>query len=572
MDKLYFDIDWEAFHFLRPHFLWLLTPLVLVLILGLLGIREQVAWKKYIAPHLRPYMIRKGNEWIRGYMQVLAFLVLLIAVLGMAGPTWKKIELPEKILETPLVIALDLSQSMMATDLQPNRLERAKFKINDLLQANPKARIALVGYAGTAHTLVPLTRDYKILDAHLKSINTRMLPFPGSDLSSALSLSDSLVTATEAPGTLLLITDDFNEENFQLLQEYTANGNMKVEVIPMGTLAGAAVPQLGSKRPMRDTKGKPIISAIDADQVKRLNTLDKVSVIELTLDNSDMERLATLVRKDLEFSEQDENMEENWQDEGIWLIIPFAFFILMWFRKGWVIYSFAIIFLLSSCTSENSFSDLWTTPDYRGQKLYEKGEYAGAAELFTIPIRKGLAYYKSGDYYKAIDAFGADSTAQGQYNLGLAYFKIGEFDLAQSAFENSVAKDPEMMAAAINLTKTQQLVANAMETFEAPEEAPEDEKAKNIQNTDPEDLGGGGQEATDEDMKKERKEETVDTDTRMGKELDEVPDDFSSENADNSQKILMRKVDDDPSLFLRKKFAHQVRVKHMKPKDNLTKW
>ena len=132
MDSEYFDIDWNAFHFLRPDFLWLLAPLVLVLILGLAGIRDQATWKKYIAPHLRPYMIQKGNEWIRGYMQVLAFLILSIAVLGLAGPTWNKIELPEKILETPLIIALDLSQSMMATDLQPNRLERAKFKINDL--------------------------------------------------------------------------------------------------------------------------------------------------------------------------------------------------------------------------------------------------------------------------------------------------------------------------------------------------------------------------------------------------------------------------------------------------------
>lgn len=572
MDSEYFDIDWNAFHFLRPDFLWLLAPLVLVLILGLAGIRDQATWKKYIAPHLRPYMIQKGNEWIRGYMQVLAFLILSIAVLGLAGPTWNKIELPEKILETPLIIALDLSQSMMATDLQPNRLERAKFKINDLLQANPKARIALIGYAGTAHTLVPLTRDYKILDAHLKSINTRMLPFPGSDLSSALSLSDSLTGATEAPGTLVLITDDFNEENFRLLQEYTTNGKMKVEVIPIGTLAGAQVPQVGSKRPMRDTKGNPIVSTIDAEQVKRLNSLDKVSINEITLDNSDMERLADLIRKDLEFIEQEENTEENWQDEGIWFIIPFAFFILLWFRKGWVIYSFATIFLLGSCKSEISFSDLWTTPDYRGQKLYEKGEYVAAADLFTIPIRKGLAYYRSGDYYKAIDAFGGDSTAQGQYNLGLAYFKIGEFDLAQSAFENSIAKDPDMKAAAINLAKTQQLVANSKETFEAPEEAPQEERAKNQENTDPEDLGGGGQEATEEDMKKERKEETVDTDTRMGKELDEVPDDFSTEKGDNSQKILMRKVDDDPSLFLRKKFAHQVRTKNIKPKENLTKW
>jgi len=87
-----------------------------------------------------------------------------------------------------------------------------------------------------------------------------------------------------------------------------------------------------------------------------------------------------------------------------------------------------------------------------------------------------------------------------------------------------------------------------------------------------EDLGGGGQEATEEDMQQERKEETVATDVRMGKELDEVPEDFETGEQDDSQKVLMRKVDDDPALFLQRKFAHQVRTKGMKPKNKDQTW
>ncbi len=98
------------------------------------------------------------------------------------------------------------------------------------------------------------------------------------------------------------------------------------------------------------------------------------------------------------------------------------------------------------------------------------------------------------------------------------------------------------------------------------------ERAENEQNTSPEDLGGGGQEATEEDMEKERLEETASTDIRKGKELDEVPDDIEFGKQDESQKILMRKVDDDPALFLKRKFAHQVKVKGLTPKNPQIKW
>ena len=84
-------ISWENFHFLRPLFLWLLLPAFAVLLIGLSGLSEQVKWKKFITPHLRPYVIQKGSEGKMKWMQSGLFIFLSIAIVGSAGPTWKKI-------------------------------------------------------------------------------------------------------------------------------------------------------------------------------------------------------------------------------------------------------------------------------------------------------------------------------------------------------------------------------------------------------------------------------------------------------------------------------------------------
>lgn len=566
------NIDWNEFHFLRPQFLWLLVPLALILIVGLIVVREQVNWKRHIAVHLRPFVIKKGSETMKRWMQLITFLVLSIAVLSLAGPTWEKFEQPERILETPMVILLDLSQSMMATDLQPNRLERAKFKISDLIEANPKVRTALVGFAGTAHTLVPLTSDYRILESNLKGITTKILPFPGSDLEAGLTLADSLMKVTEAPGTILLISDGFDQDVFEQLQGLAIQGNTRIEILPMGTAAGSEFPALGSSKYVRDTSGKPIIASIDPSFLQKLNTIEGINVNDLTLDNSDVVKIAETVRKELEYKDKIEEAEEKWKDAGLVFILPFAFFVLLWFRKGWVIYSVSLVLLLSSCSSESSFKDLWTTDNYKAQQYFDNGNYEQAAPLFTDPLRKGIAYYKGEDYARSIQAFEMDSSAQGLYNLGLAYYKMGNLNSAKRAFDEAVSLDSSFTNASINAAKTTELIASKQNEIGEVEEASEDEKAENIQNSGPEDLSGGGQEATDEDMKKERKEETVGTDTRMGKELEEVPEDFQGGSQENSQKVLMRKVDDDPSLFLQRKFRYQVKVKQLKPKEDQKKW
>ncbi len=566
-------ISWENFHFLRPLFLWLLLPAFAVLLIGLSGLSVQAKWKKFIAPHLRPYVIQKGREGKMKWMQSGLFIYLSIVIVGAAGPTWKKIEVPGKTLETPLVIALDLSQSMMATDIQPNRLGRAKFKITDLLVANPRARVALVGYAGTAHTIVPLSSDYKIIQSHLDGLSPQMMPYPGTNLEAALVLVDTIIRVTTAPATLLLITDDFTDEVFNLLQRFVNQGKTKVEIMPMSTATGANVPSPGSNKLMRNKQGNIVHSALDNSILDKLSSIEKIHVNTLTLDKSDMELLAKSISSNLEFKEKDEEKEDDWQDKGLWFTIPFALFVLMWFRKGWVIYSLLILVGLSSCNSNSTFKNLWFTRDYQAQQLYERGDFEQAADLFSDPLRKGVAYYRAGDYKQAVNAFEQDTTAMGVYNLGLAYYKNGDYAAAGLAFGKAVEMNPEMGDARTNQTLMQQMAIGTDEVNpEEAEEAAAEQTDQNIENKDMEDLGGGGQEATKDDMEKERKEEIANTDIRKGKELDEVPDNFESGKQDESQKILMRKVDDDPALFLKRKFAHQVKTKGNKPENEGIEW
>ena len=566
-------ISWENFHFLRPLFLWLLLPAFAVLLIGLSGLSEQVKWKKFITPHLRPYVIQKGSEGKMKWMQSGLFIFLSIVIVGAAGPTWKKIEVPGKTLETPLVIALDLSQSMMATDIQPNRLERAKFKITDLLAANPRARVALVGFAGTAHTIVPLTSDYKIIKSHLDGLSPQMMPYPGTNLEAALVLVDTIIRVTTAPAKLLLITDDFTDELFDLLQRFVNQGKTKVEIMPMNTGTGANVPSPGRSKPMRDKQGNIVHSALDNSILDKLSSIEKIHVNTLTLDKSDMELLAKSISSNLEFKEKDEEKEDDWQDKGLWFAIPFALFILMWFRKGWVIYSLLIMVGLGSCNSNSTFKNLWFTRDYQAQQLYEQGDFEQAADLFSDPLRKGVAYYRAGDYKQAVNAFEQDTTAMGAYNLGLAYYKNGDYAAAGLAFGKAVEMNPDLGDARANQILMQQMAIGTDEVNpDEAEEAAAEQTDQNIENKDMEDLGGGGQEATKEDMEKERKEEIANTDIRKGKELDEVPDNFESGKQDESQKILMRKVDDDPALFLKRKFAHQLKAKGNKPENEGIEW
>lgn len=567
-----YHIDWEKFHFIRPEFLWVLIPLAVLFVIGLFSFRDEEKWKKSIASHLREYVIQKGSNTSRFWMHIILFIVLALASLGLAGPTWKEIEVPGKILETPVVIAIDLSQSMLAEDLQPNRLERAKFKIRDLLAANPRARIALVGFSGTAHTIIPLCSDYYIIESHLDGLGPNIMPYSGTDFARMTTLVDTIVAISDAPSTLILFTDEVKEKLFSVMQVYLAQGNKNLILVPMNTSSGAKIPKRWGKGSILDKSGEPVRSQLDLQILQKIASLENVIVSNLTLDNSDMDKLAKEISDHVKFQEKDDLKENEWEDQGRLLAIPLAIFLLIWFRKGFVIYALIGVLFLSSCSDALQVKDFFYSKDYQGQQQFEKENYLEAAELYEDEMRKGIAHYKAGNFEMAIQSFSKDTTANGAYNLGLSYYKNGDLAAAQMAFGLAVELDPTMENAAnIQAEISRNLGGESEVNPEEAQEAQEKQTAQNSENKSPEDLSGGGQKATKKDREKERLEETVNTDVRKGKELTEVPDDMGPASS-NPQKVMMRKVDDDPALFLKRKFANEVKKKGIKPNPNLNKW
>ncbi len=550
MFENFWPIDWNEFHFIRPIFLWLFVPMLLWIVVTLLSSRRDQSWQKMIASHLRPFVIQKGNEWVTIVMQGVFCLALSFGILGLSGPTWREVEVPGQELETPLVILLDLNEGMLNTDLQPNRLERAKFKIGDFLDQQPGPRMAMVGFAGTAHTIMPLTRDYNLIRNHIDGLSPDVMPVKGSFLKGAFERARAIMDSTEAPGSVLLLTDSFSDEDFQVIQDFCGTSSHKVEIL--------------------FTRSNSDLSGEQELIIQKISSLDQLLFNQLTLDDSDVSAIAKRVSEDLIFQEEDEKKEDQWQDTGLIFIIPMAFLMLFWFRRGWVIYGL-VLTVCTSCSQVSSFDDLWFTKDYQGQRLSDKGEFEQAAGKYNDPMRKGVALYKAGDFEGAISAFSQDTTANGAYNLGLAYAQNGDFALANAALEKALEIDPGLEEASKIQQEINQLIpaADEAQLNEAEEQSqPNLGGEENQRNDGMEDLGGGGQEATEEQMNDGRLEEEVTTDIRTGKELDEVPEDMNISSQEQRGKVLMRKVDDDPALFLKKKFEYQVKKGQVKAKAN----
>lgn len=561
-------INWEDFHFLRPDYLWVAIPAMIIMLIGFLFFKQSYSWKKNIAKHLQPYVIQKGTTWKSRLIHLSLLFMFAIGFLGFLGPTWDEKKTPSKKIKSQFIIALDLSQSMLATDISPTRLERAKFKIHDLLEANPRAETNLLVFAGSTHTVIPFTTDYKIIKDQLDGLKPSMMPVKGTGFNALFNKINSLFIDNQAEGKVLLITDDLADLSVEKVSTFLQQNNVQLYIYPFSTQAGAIIPRTREN------------SVLDLQKLNSLNAMEKVAVLEMTLDNSDVEDLALAISDDLVFEDKSEEEEENWEDRGYWFIFPLAFLFLFSFRKGWALNLIIIMLTFSSCSEkskqknkEYSFTNLFFTQEYQAQKEYDSENYFEAAKKFEDPMRKGVAYFKAGDFISAQIAFEQDTTTNGLYNLGLTYAKLGQLQKSQEIFEKVLQQDPSNKNASSNLKHIISAIAELDEL--QPEDAAlnvEGKRADNKENDSPEDLSGGGQEATKEDMEKERNEETVETDKRKGKELDELPDDFKSGQGEIPKNILMRKVDDDPALFLTKKFRYQIKKKQVEVEKTNHKW
>ncbi|WP_347839230.1 VWA domain-containing protein [uncultured Draconibacterium sp.] len=572
--------DAEQFHLLRPEWLWAFIPMLVVAVIIVFTAKEDKKWKKVIAPALRPFMFTKEKRSSLTFPLLAFVLITSIGILALSGPTWSKVEVPGAKSEAVLMIAVDCSLSMMAEDIQPNRLERAKFKIRDLLDANPGARVSLYAYSGTAHTVVPMCSDYRLLTHHLESLSPGIMPVQGTNLQMMMQMADSTLKKVEAPSTLLLVTDVITDDQQNLLEAFVETSKHSLEILTMATSEGAQIPKNAQKQPVTDANGNVVISSLNSNVLFKLQKHDKINIITLTLDNSDMELLAEKVRAKLKFQADEEESEEQWKDMGFVLLILLVLLIPFWFRRGWMIqYGWIpLLFLMSSC-GDNTWNDLWYSKDYQGQKLYNAQNFEEAGNTYESAFHRGVAYYKAGNFDAAAQAFSRDSSANSLYNLGLAYTQLGKYNEALSALELAAEKDPEneTFQETINETSKTIGIVDSMRNEAGPIELPKkEEKEKEKLNerkaaskdeelssdTEVDELPEHGNRVTDE----------VETDQRKAEEMEEVPDDFEAGSGQTPQNVLLRGISADPGEFLKRRFKFQQKKYHSELKEMKERW
>ena len=149
-------------HFIRPAWLIAIIPLILVLILLRFQNPRVSAWEEIIDPSLLTHLLEKTDLRRRNLLGYLFFFWVVIVV-ALAGPVWQKIPQPVQEKDDALIIALDLTRSMLAEDVKPNRLTKAKRKIIDILRLRDEGETALVVYSGSAFSVSPLSDDNKTI-------------------------------------------------------------------------------------------------------------------------------------------------------------------------------------------------------------------------------------------------------------------------------------------------------------------------------------------------------------------------------------------------------------------------
>ncbi len=327
--------DLSNFHLLRP--LWL-AALIPAVCLWVLMRREQSTrwrWRAAIAPHLLEHLVRLPGRrsWTRPTS--FALLCFTVSILSLSGPTWKRQETPFVQDEAPLVVALDLSQSMNAIDVEPSRLERARQKVRDLLALRPGARTGLIAYAGSAHTVLPLTDDSKVIEMYLVSLETELMPVAGKDAARALRLAEEMLARETAAGTILFVTDGIGEQYAPAFAEHAKISRHQVLVLAVGTSEGGPV-RMGKEGFLADARGGRAVATLDRKGLEALEAQAGVYVIGATADRSDVEKLRRKATTHLT-SMQAADERVPWEDYGYYLLFSALPVSLLWFRKGWTI-------------------------------------------------------------------------------------------------------------------------------------------------------------------------------------------------------------------------------------------
>lgn len=487
------------FHFLRPE--WFLALLPLALLFWLLWRKRLLSrsWQAVVDARLLPHLLI-GNSAARTSRWPLLLLALgaLLTVTALAGPVWQKLEQPVFRQQSGLVVLLDLSRSMDATDVRPSRLARARLKLIDILHKRREGQTALVTYAAEPFVVTPLTNDTKTIISQVPSMTTDLMPVQGSRPDRAIAMARHLLQqAGIAHGSVLLITDGVDGVEPQALKDeikQLTDAGDRLLVMGVGTRTGAPIPRYKSGGFVTDSSGAIVIPKLDEAALAAVAKEGNGLYRHMTTDDSDINALLAQVDADnrnQRAKKVAEMMNDQWQEAGVWLLLPLLLLGALAFRRGYIAAVVLALVILPQPRPAYAFdwASLWSNRDQQAQQALEKGDAARAEQLFSQPQWRAAAQYRNGEYQKSLKSLQGSDSADSYYNRGNAQAKLGHFPEAIKAYDEALKRNPKMKDAKDN----RDLIKKLMEQQQQKNQKQKSQQDKNGKQGDNSQQQQGGQ-------------------------------------------------------------------------------
>ena len=321
---------------LRPWWLIALLPLAILAIQWWRTQGSNSDWARYVDVALQPYVIESGAGSSKRASWIL-FLVWAIAIIILAGPVWEKTEVPVFAARPAVVTLLDLSPSMRLDDVKPDRLSRARFKLEDFLDQSKDMQVGLIAFSERPYVISPLTDDITTVSAFLPSLTPEIMPVQGSRLDLAIVRAVELLDqASVSSGSIFLITDSqVGQRDIDAAVHARSRGH-SVSVLAVGTESGAPLRGPNGQF-IKSRSGSVVVPQLDLVQLRKLTDAGGGITVKMSPGQRDVDTIldiALRARIDLERNSSGEPVAHYWVERSPWLLPLVLLASLLLFRRG----------------------------------------------------------------------------------------------------------------------------------------------------------------------------------------------------------------------------------------------
>ena len=391
-----------------------------------------------------------GRRIVKSILLLLALASLVVALAGpQYGYTWQTIERKG----VSLVVALDCSKSMLASDIKPDRLERAKREIMDLLGMLQGDKVGLVAFAGTAFLQCPLTLDYSAFNIFLDALSPDFLPVGGTDLAGAINTSVKAFSEKDGSDKAVILITDGESTTPGVIDaaKAAAKDNIKVFCIGVGSPEGAPVPD-GEGGFAKDASGNTVHTRLDEDMLKKVAAITGGSYVRSVTGDMDLDTIyKQQIRSTMKSSTLETNRRKIYTDRYQWFLGLAVFFLLL-----------ELLLPASRRVNGNNGrnnGDRETKSSATALRVTMFALLAGSGLLLVLvlssgtalaahaDIKKGVEAFQKDDYKTALDAFLKAQVDDPDnptllFNVGGAHYKLEHYQDALNNFQAALERIP----------------------------------------------------------------------------------------------------------------------------------